>query len=81
MSRNSFSEPFSSVFDMEPYFEQRKTNIYMDKLLNEYEKEKEARIKAEKSAQRWQWATIIVAIVIPLLQAAIPYLIECLSGS
>ena len=45
------------------------------------EQEREARIKAEKSAKAWQWATMIVTILLALLPMAIQYLTEHPTGS
>ena len=79
MRRNSFSEPFPSIFDMEPYLEQRKTNKYMDEIIKEYKKEKVAREKAEKSAKIWQWISLGVTLLLALLEG-LPKVISLLQS-
>ena len=72
---------FPNKEEIDMIIEHRKTNQNIGRLLDMLEQERETRIKAEKSAKIWQWATMIVTILLALLPMAIQYLTEHPTGS
>lgn len=72
---------FPSREEINVIIEHRKTNKNIGRLLDMLEQERKDRIKAEKSAKIWQWATMIVTILLALLPMVIQYLTEHPTGS